>query len=150
MSVWRRILTIILAAAMTVGPAVACGDFCPQSGSFVERDDSIGSNSQAAVSGTAMPEGCADAASTPAEPQPQSHNPDCQGCADCPAVASVKSPALAFVGTLSIDAPTVITIDVIVSPVADFFRPARHRLTPPANGPPIAATPVILKDILRL
>lgn len=151
MGVWRRILAVVLAAAMTVGPALACADFCPQSGSVVEQNASIGSYSPSAVAeAAAMPEDCADAAIAPTKPQPQSHDPDCQGCGDCPAVASVKNPALASASALSVDAPTVITIDIILSPVADFFQPTRHRLTPPANGPPIAATPVLLNDILRL
>ncbi len=145
MSLLRRIVAGVLAMAMVVSPAVACAVFCPQSGSIVEQSGSIEPNLQ-----TAMPEDCADATNARTETSPQSHAPDCQGCSDCPAIASVKAPALAYASALSIDTPTVITVNLIVSPVAGFFRPARHRLTPPANGPPVKATPVILKDILRL
>ncbi|MFZ5615782.1 MAG: hypothetical protein ACOZAA_00470 [Pseudomonadota bacterium] len=102
------------------------------------------------MNGGATPEDCADAMNVSSGTGSQSHDPDCQGCSDCPAIASVKSPALASAGALNVEAPTVVTIDVIVSPVADYIRPAGYRLTPPANGPPVVATPVILKDILRL
>ena len=145
MSLLRRFFAIILAAAITAGPALACAGFCPQSGSIVEQGGSSEPNSQ-----TAMPEDCADAINAPATTPPLSHDPDCQGCSDCSTIASVKAPTLASASVLTVDAPTVVTIDFIVSPVADFSRPARHRLTPPANAPPIAETPLMLKDILRL
>ena len=146
---WRRIVAMALAAVMAVSPALACADFCPQSAA-TSSPGALPPSSPEPMNGGATPEDCADAMNVSSGTGAQSHDPDCQGCSDCPAIASVKSPALASAGALSVDAPTIIKIHVIVSPVADYLRPARYRLTPPANGPPVTATPVILKDMLRL
>lgn len=145
MTTCRRILAFILAAMIAVSPAVACADFCP---------DAVASEAEtiAAASGASdlsMPADCDEPMGGSADSKPDIHDPNCDGCADCPAVASVKNPALAAASALGVDAPTVIA-EIVVAPVADFYWPARHRLTPPAHGPPVIATPVILKDILRL
>lgn len=145
MSLLRRFFAIVLAAAMTASPALACADFCPQSGSIVEQGGSSEPNLQ-----TAMPEDCADAINAPPKTPPLSHDPDCQGCSDCPAIASAKNPAIAYAGAISIEPPSIIKVDLAIAPVTNLATLARHRLTPPANGPPVKATPVILNDILRL
>lgn len=139
------ILAFFLAAVIAVSPAFACADFCPDAVAIVDERT-------AAISGASddsMPADCAETMGGSAEPKPDAHDPNCDGCADCPAVASVKNPALASASTLGVDAPTVIA-EMIVAPVAEFYWPARHRLTPPAHGPPVVATPVLLKDKLRL
>ena len=139
------ILAFVLATVIAVSPAVACADFCPDAAA-------IAGETTAATSGASdvsMPADCEESMGGSADSKPDAHDPNCDGCADCPAVASVKNPALAAASALGVDAPTVIA-EIIVAPVADFYRPARHRLTPPAHGPPVIATPVILKDILRL
>lgn len=145
MSLLRRFLAIALAAAMTAGPTLACADFCPQSGSIIEQGGSSEPNLQ-----IAMPEDCADAVNAPANTPPLSHDPNCLGCSDCPAIASAKNPAIAYAGAISIELPSMIRVDLEITPVTNLVMLARHRLTPPANGPPVKATPVILKDILRL
>jgi hypothetical protein len=153
MNLWRRITAIVLAAAMAVSPAVACADFCPQPSSAAQSDESSSPKPEPATSvEAAMPADCADATPSPLGDQSQApgHDPNCQGCSDCPAIASAKSPALAFASAVSVDAPSVITVDLAISPVANSWTPARHRLTPPANGPPHAETPVTLKNNLRL
>lgn len=99
-----------------------------------------------------MPADCADATPSPLRDQSQApaHDPNCNGCSDCPATASVKSPAVAYTGAVSVESPSVVTVDLQISPVADLAKPVRHRLTPPANGPPLKATPVTLKDVLLI
>lgn len=97
-----------------------------------------------------MPEDCADAMNASSKTQPQSHDPDCQGCRDCPATASVKAPALGFASAATVDAPNVITVEMKLSSVGDFGRQPRHRPTPLAHGPPPAATPVNLNDVLLI
>lgn len=143
---------MIAAAMAAVSPVVACADFCPQpiAGEIVTTART-GDNVQTATSvARTIAEDCDKTEGAAPTGPSQTHDPDCQGCSDCPAIASVKAPALASAGAVIVDAPTFITIDLIASPIANFFHPSRHRLTPPANGPPIAATPVLLKDILRL
>jgi hypothetical protein len=149
MKVWRRITAIVLAAAVAVSPALACADFCPQSGAEVSATAWPAPNLPETADAAAMPEDCADAMNASTGSQPQSHDPDCQGCSDCPAIASVKAPTLAFANAVTVDAPSLITVD-FVSPVGDLGFHTRHRPTPPANGPPLASTPITLKDILRL
>lgn len=145
MTFWRRILAVILAAAIAVSPALACAGFCSDAAAFDgETAEAMGD------SDLSMPADCDDSMGGSRASGKTVHDPNCDGCVDCPAVASVKNPALASAGALSVDTPTVIMIDFSASPVADVIRPARLRLRPPANGPPIAATPVLLNDILRL
>lgn len=145
MTTCRRILAFILAAVIAVSPAIACADFCPDAAA-IEGERTAAASGATDVS---MPADCDEPMGGSADFKPDIHDPNCDGCADCPAVASVKNPALAAVTALGVDAPSVIA-EIIVAPVADFFWPARLRLTPPAHGPPVIATPVILKDILRL
>ena len=138
-------LAVVLAAVIAVSPAIACADFCPDAAA-------IEAETIAAASGASdlwMPADCDESMGGSADSNPDVHDPNCDGCADCPAVASVKNPSLAAASALGVDAPMV-TAEMIVAPVVDFFWSARHRLTPPAHGPPVIATPVILKDILRL
>ena len=153
MSFLRRIVAGVLAAAIAVSPAVACADFCPQPSSAAQSDESSPSKLEPAASvEAAMPADCADATPSPlADPSPApGHDPNCQGCSDCPTIASVKSPAVAYTSAVSVESPSVVTVDLQISPVADLGKHVRHRLTPPANGPPLHATPVILKDLLRI
>lgn len=145
MTTFRRILAFVLAAVIAVSPAIACADFCPDAAAIEAERTAATSD----ASDLSMPADCDEPMGGSAQSKPDAHDPNCDGCADCPAVASVKNPALAAASALGVDAPTVIA-GVFVAPVADFYWPARHRLTPPALGPPVIATPVILKDILRL
>jgi len=153
MKLLRRITAIVLAAAMAVGPAVACADFCPQPPSAAHADESSPPEPEPATSAeAAMPADCADAMPSPLRDQSQApaHDPNCNGCSDCPATASVKSPAVAYTSAVSVESPSVVTVDLQISSVADLAKPVRHRLTPPANGPPLNATPVTLKDVLLI
>lgn len=145
MTTCRRILAFILASAIAVSPAIACADFCPDAAANEGETTAAASGATDVL----MPAGCDEPMGGPADSKTDAHDPNCDGCADCPAVASVKNPALAAASALGVDAPTVIA-EIVVAPVADFYWPACHRLTPPAHGPPVIATPVILKDILRL
>ncbi len=153
MKLWRRITAIVLAAAMAVGPAVACADFCPQPPSAAHTDESSPPKPEPATSvEAAMPADCADAMPSPLGDQSPTpgHDPNCQGCSDCPAIASVKNPAVAYAGAVSVESPSVVSVELQISSVADLAKPVRHRLTPPANGPPLKATPVTLKDVLLI
>ncbi len=135
---------MILAAALALNTAVACADFCPD-----PAENNAGAEDDAVAAG--MPEDCAEAMGLAAEKErPAPHDPDCTGCGDCPAIAAAKSPALAHSAVASVDAPVLVAINPATSPRASFRGPARRHLIPPANGPPPPATPVILKDILRL
>ena len=153
MSLLRRIVAGVLAAAMAVSPAVACADFCPQPTSAARADETSPPKLEPATAvEAAMPAACADATPSPLGDQSPApgHDPNCQGCGDCPAIASVKSPAVAYTSAVSVESPSVVTVDLQISPVADLAKPVRHRLTPPANGPPLKATPVTLKDVLLI
>ena len=152
MALWRRVTAMVVAAAVAVSPTLACADFCPPSQSAIVAKTAPAGDADRQIASPAMPEDCADAMNTaaPSSPQTPAHDPDCQGCSDCPAITSVKSPALAFVNAISVEAPALIALAPPLSPVANIQRPARHRLAPPANGPPLAATPILLKDILQL
>jgi hypothetical protein len=130
MRLWRRLTAAMLAAATFVGPAGACAQFCPETdGARV----------------VAPAEDCAEAMAAEA-----SHDPDCQGCSDCPAVAAAKSPALAPAGAVPVEAPAVAAVELSDLSAARMNAPPRLRPTPPSHGPPAAATPVARKDILRL
>ncbi len=141
----RGLTAFALAVVIAVSPAISCADFCPDAAA-IEAEIIAASAGAPAPS---MPADCYELMGGSADSKPDAHDPNCDGCADCPAVASVKSPSLAAASALGVDAPTVIA-EIIVAPVADFYWPALHRMTPPAHGPPVIATPVILKDILRL
>lgn len=135
---------MVLAATLALSPAVACADFCPDplENNSVAEDDAVAAG---------MPQDCAEAMGLAAEKErPAPHDPDCMGCGDCPAIASAKAPALTQNAAASVDAPVLVAINLATSPSAAFRASVRRHLIPPANGPPPPATPVILKDILRL
>lgn len=139
-SVWRRILTIILAAAVAISPALACADFCPQPAAAAEQ----------ATDDAAMPGDCADTMKGQATKEAPSHDPDCQGCSNCPPIPSVKTPTLAHADAVTVAAPIIVSVKVLLSPIENYYAQERQRLTPPANGPPFHATPVTLKSNLRI
>lgn len=144
MALFRRVTAMFLAATLALSPAVACADFCQG-----PAENNSGAEYDAVAAG--MPEDCAEAMGLVAEKErPAPHDPDCMGCADCPAIVSAKAPALAQNAAASVDAPVLVAINPATSQSAAFRAPVRRHLIPPANGPPPSATPVILKDILRL
>lgn len=152
MALWRRLIALVAAAAIVASPDLGCASFCPNSADGIAQTanpPAANSDDFMAVS-AAMPEDCAAAMKGQAAKEAPSHDPDCQGCSDCSAMPSVKTPALAHAGAVTVDAPVIVTLNVFVSPIANFHAQGRQRLTPPANGPPLHATPVTLKNNLRI
>lgn len=141
---------MVMAAVMTASPAFACADFCPESqapASTAAADDHDAGASVGPMA--AMHEGCEDGGTSLPSPT-TSHDEDCTGCPDCSGAVAVKKQALAAAAAVSVEAPKVV---VLSGPFAVFSRAPtapRWRLKPPAVGPPLASTPISLKNILRI
>ncbi|MGE0409003.1 MAG: hypothetical protein AB7P23_07050 [Amphiplicatus sp.] len=154
MAIWRRIAAIMMAAVMTAGPAFACADFCPErlpvatEGETAAAPDG-GHNAAPTKSMAAMHEGCEDRAGSLPAPTTSYHE-DCAGCPDCAGAMAVKKQALAAAAAISVEAPIIVILTGPLAMVSQTPSLARWRLTPPAVGPPLASTPVSLKNILRI
>lgn len=138
MQILKRITAIILAAAMTVGPALACGEFCVErGGATAERTDSAHHN-------------CDKAARTIQVHANKLGHADCAGAPDC-AEKTLKAQSLATAAAVyAPGAPSFVFVDSPATPdAAAPLNPRRH-LKPPAAGPPVALTPLHFRTLLRI
>ena len=137
----QRIKGVIAAAVLGAGSILSC---CSEAFASIPspQPSAVEAAQSAPMAGM---EGCED----DANPAPD-HDPNCAGSPECLAAPNAKSLTLAASATVAADAPHVITLSWPIVPENETVRSARTRITPPANGPPPAATPVFLKDVLRI
>jgi hypothetical protein len=152
MKALRRILALAMAAILAASPASACDALCPEhSGNYRAEIEQNAATASSGHSGMAMTghKGCAeDPGSAPM--QSASHEPDCAGSADCAVAKSLKKQALAATAAIAVDAPAVVILTGPLAEIEDDLTLMRRRPAPPAAGPPVAPTPVSLKNILRI
>lgn len=135
MQILKRIMAIFLAAAMTVGPALACGDFCAERVSV------------AAQKADGAQKDC-DMAAQAAQHHAKIGHADCAGSPSC-AEKTFKAQSLATAAAVfSPGAPSLVFVDGPATP--DTAAPLSRRLTPPAAGPPLALTPLHFRTLLRI
>lgn len=137
----QRIAGLIAAAVLGAGSVLSC---CSEALALIPTPHSSAMEAAQSAPVAGM-EGCEEDA-TPAP----DHDPNCAGGPECFAAPNAKSLTLAASAVVAADAPHVITFSWPIVPENEPVRSARRRITPPANGPPPAATPVSLKDILRI
>lgn len=152
MKALRRILAMAMAAILATSPASACDALCPEhSGNHRTETEQNAATASSGHSGMAMTghEGCAEGpGSSPM--QSASQEPDCAGSADCAVAKSLKKQALATTAAIAVDAPTVVVLTGPLAAIEDDLTLMRRRPAPPAAGPPVAPTPVSLKNTLRI
>lgn len=137
----QRIAGMIAAAVLGAGSVLAC---CSEAFASISTPHSSAMEAAQSAPMAGM-EGCEEDAS----PAPD-HDPNCAGCPECFAATNAKSLTLAASVVVAADAPHVIIFSWPIAPENETVRSARRRMTPPANGPPPAATPVSLRNILRI
>lgn len=140
MQILQRMTAMLLAAVMTVSPALACSNFC--------ADRAVGGQPETAHASAAEHTHCAESAAVPVA-LTDPGDADCDGMLDC-AGTSLKAPALAAVAAVSVSPPVIVSLGPSPIIAGAALHSVRQHVRPPTSGPPKALTPVVLGTLLRV